>query len=590
MSGAQPATAALEQAALQQIRNGDLAAATELYQQAIRQGGASAAACSNLAALELKAGRVDEAIALLQQALQLAPHNAEAWLNLGTAQHALQQLEPAMESFRRAATLKPGLTKAHANLGHAYLAADQPQHALESYDLALQQQPLYPEVLSGRGVALRQLGRLNESIESLQQALMQRAQAPDLLNNLGLSLQAAGRRKEALGCFEQALALSPEQAELHSNLGLLWMEQGQIQQAAECFRRALQLNPLYPEAHRHLIYCVDGRVEHEPEQQALASLEALEDHPKRYHLHFTIAKYKLDRQDPEAAAWFCEANRIRCEQLAGRWMLPQANDLLNLNRSVLEQGNECSGSADYNADDASADPTLVFIVGLPRSGSTLVETILSQNSNLLDLGEVNHLHRALQHSHAIAAIRTHYLKSAYSHPSYTPAIQAISDKFLYNFAYCQILATAFPSCRILHVYRNPMDNIWSTFTNHFTSSNEWSYNLEQSVAFYHLYREVMAAHEQAMPGRLQHINYDRLTRAPEREVPALIAACGFPWHDAYLHPEQSQRVIHTASVVQARAPISSRSVGRWLHYRELLEPYAKQLEELGYSTAIEPVA
>ncbi len=591
MSSGQPSTAQLEQAALQRIRSGDLEAAAALYRQAIAQGDASAAACSNLAALDIKAGNLQGAVELLQQVLQRAPNNAEAWLNLGTAQHGLSQYTPAIASFRRAASLKPTLVKAHTNLGHAHLADNDPQQALLAYETALVHQPGQPDLLSGRGVALRWLGRLNDSIDSLTQALSLKGQSPDLLNNLGLSLQAAGRGNEAMACFEQALTLSPEQPEIHSNLGLAHLEQGRIPQAAACFQQALQLDPLYAEVHRHLAYCIDGRLDQLPEEQAMASLAKLTDHPKRYHLHFTIGKYKLDRLEPEAAEWFSEANRVRAEQLQGRWTLPELNALLNLNRSVIEQETATSTAQPaLQTEGSDTPPSLVFIVGLPRSGSTLVETILSQNQQLLDLGEVTHLPQALEQSLNIDSIRTHYLEAAYAHPHFTPEIRAISDKFLYNFAHCQILDAVFPGCRILHVHRNPMDNIWSTFTNHFTTSNEWTYSLEQSVAFYHLYRQVMEAHEQAMPGRIQHINYDHLTRSPATEIPRLIAACGWAWDDAYLHPERSGRQIHTASVVQARSPISSRSVGRWQHYRQLLQPYADQLERLGYSTAIEPVA
>lgn len=591
MSSAQPSTNELEQAALQQIRSGDFAAATRLYRQAIAQGDASAAACSNLAALHIKAGNLEGAVELLQQVLQRAPGNAEAWLNLGTAQHGLHHYGPAIASFRRATSLKPVLVKAHANLGHALLADNEPQQALQAYEAALALQPGQPELLSGRGMALRALERFNDSINSLQRALSLKGPSPELLNNLGLSLQAAGRCPEAMACFEQAITLSPNQPEIHSNLGLAHLEQGRIPEAAACFQQALQLDPLYPEAHRHLAYCIDGRLDPLPEQRAIASLASLQEHPKRYHLQFSIGKYKLDRLEPDAAAWFSEANRVRSEQLQGRWTLPELRTLLELNHSVVRQANRQTSAQPLPQNNAGGTtPALLFIVGLPRSGSTLVETILSQNQQLLDLGEVSHLPKALEQSLSIESIRRHYLEAATAHPQFTPEIQAISDKFLYNFAHCQILDVVFPGCRILHVHRNPMDNIWSTFTNHFTTSNEWTYNLEQSVAFYHLYRQVMAAHEQAMPGRIHHINYDQLTRSPQTEIPRLIAACGWAWDEAYLHPERSGRQIHTASVVQARSPISSRSVGRWQHYRELLQPYADQLESLGYSTAIEPVA
>jgi len=579
-------TPALEQLALQQIRAQNFEAAAQLYRQAVDQGDASAAAYSNLAALELQANRIQPAAALLEQALQLAPNNAEAWLNLGTAQHALGCSDQAAESFRRAAALKPDFTKAYANLGHALQACNDPKGAVDAYGQALVLQPLYPEVLSGQGVALRELGQIADSIAALQRALEQRAEYPEAMNNLGLSLQEAGQIERAVHWFERALAISPSQSEILSNLGIALMEQGHLDQAQARFREALRHNPLYPEAHRHLSYCVNGREDPAPRQAAQTCLNDLKDQSKAYHLYFCIGKYHLDGQDPEAADWFCKANQSRSAQLEGTWTLPNLSDLIRTNTTLLEQWE----AAPTPPQAQPSAPTLIFIVGLPRCGSTLVETILSQNKDLIDLGEVPYLKQAMAGGSTIEAIRSSYQAAVEARADYRSDAAALSDKFLYNFAYCPVLAAAFPDCRIVHVHRNPMDNLWSTFTNHFAQGNEWTYSLDHSVAAYHLYRQVMAAHEQRIPGRIYHLNYDHLTQQPEKVIPSLIEHCGFEWDEAYLHPERGRRQIHTASAVQARSPINSRSVGGWQHYQGLLQPYADQLEALGYNTAIEPIA
>jgi tetratricopeptide (TPR) repeat protein len=386
--------------------------------------------------------------------------------------------------------------------------------------------------------------------------------------------------------FERALAISPGHSEILSNLGIALMEQGHIDQAQARFREALRHNPLYPEAHRHLSYCVNGREDPAPRQAAQTCLNDLKDQSKAYHLYFCIGKYHLDGQDPEAADWFCKANQSRSAQLEGTWTLPNLSDLIRTNTTLLEQWE----AAPTPPQAQPSAPTLIFIVGLPRCGSTLVETILSQNRDLIDLGEVPYLNQAMACGSTIEAIRSSYQAAIEARADYRSDAAALSDKFLYNFAYCPVLAAAFPDCRIVHVHRNPMDNLWSTFTNHFAQGNEWTYSLDHSVAAYHLYRQVMAAHEQRIPGRIYHLNYDHLTQQPEKVIPSLIEHCGFEWDEAYLHPERGRRQIHTASAVQARSPINSRSVGGWQHYQGLLQPYADQLEALGYNTAIEPIA
>lgn len=590
-----PAPSALEQQALAHIRRGELPAAAELYQRAIIRGEASAAGLSNLAAIELSQGDPQSATEHLRLALQMAPGNAESWLNLGTAHFALGNCAAAADALRRATELKPGLAKAHANLGNTLQVIQRFPEALEAYQRALSLQPDYPEVLSNQGVALRETGDLHASLASLRRALELRPDYLDALNNLGLTLQAQGEVQEAIACYQRALALNNASPETLNNLGLALMEQGDLAGAIQRFEQALRIRPDYAEVHRHLTYCLNGRERPGAEQEVQRCLERMADHPDRYHLQFAIGKYKLDRGEADALNWFRAANRLRSQQLQGQWELPDLESVLQFNQAVLtaEQHPATPGEGDAETlchPATSQHPRLIFIVGLPRSGSTLVETILSQCTGLVDLGEVPYLNRALQQGASIPAIREHYLRQLRNHPRGDAESGIFTDKFLYNFALCPILAAAFPECRILHVYRNPMDNLLSTFTNHFATGNEWSYDLNASVTFYHFYRQVMADHERQMPGRIQHINYDTLTRSPQQEVRALIKYCNLTWSEAFLHPEWSKRQIHTASAVQARQPINNASVGRWQHYREQLQPVADQLERLGYSTTVPPVA
>lgn len=577
--GATPGGRSLEQQAFEQIRRGDLAAAAPLYRLAIQQGQASPAAFSNLAAIELSHGQPRAARDLLQQALRLSPGNPEAWLNLGSAHHALGDYNAAAEAFRQAATLRPDFAKAHANLGNTLQALNDYPAAIEAYRQALRIEPRYPEALSNLGIALRESGQPQASIAPLQQALALRPAYPEALNNLGLSFRELGRLDDAVRCYEQAITLAPQLPEIFSNLGVTRMEQGNLPQAVHCYEQALELNPHYPEAHRHLAYCLNGLDSGEALQRAEASLQVLADHPDRYHLQFAIGKYRLDRGDPDALSVLIDANRLRSEQLRGSWQLPRVEDLLERNASLIGQS--------APVDAATPLPNLIFIVGLPRSGSTLVETILSQCSALVDLGEVPYLQEAINSSCSITEVQQHYLRQLRHHPRAEDSTAIFTDKYLYNFSYCPILRAAFPTCRIIHVHRNPMDNLLSTFTNHFARGNEWTYDLEDSVRFYAVYRQVMAAHEQAHPGSIHPLNYDVLTHHPEQEVRRLIEHCALPWSDAFLHPEQSTRSIQTASAVQARRPIRPHSVGGWRRHAAVLQPYADQLERLGYSTAIE---
>ena len=580
------------QRALQAIRARQFESAAALYRALLASGMANAADCSNLAAILLSGGQTNDAIPLLRRGLQLDPNNPEAWLNLGTALHANGDCSGAAEAFRRAIALRPDFAKAHANLGNTLQALHELSGALEAYQRALDLQPDYPEVLSNRGYALIEMGQAQEALACLERALQLRPDSADAHNNQGLALRELGQLDAALKAHRRALDLKPGSADVLSNIGVAEMERGAIDAAIEAFEQALASEPHHPLAHRHLSLCVNARRQPEALERSRSSLAACSSHPERFHLHFAVGKYLLDVDDPEAIEQLMVANRLRRAQFAPDWRLP------DLAQALEQQQRRIAGWAAAGAverEPQQEQPTLLFIVGLPRCGSTLVETILSQTAGVVDLGEAPLLDQAIAAAEVDAA-ETDHLERLYRSlaagrrpESNGDNTVALTDKYLYNLVHCQLIAAALPGSRIIHVHRNPMDNLLSLFSNHFARGNEWTYNLDDAVTYYDLYRRLMRAHEQAMPGRIFHLSYDDLTRDPARVLPPLLAHCGLPWDNACLSPHTSTRTIQTASAVQARQPIHARSVGRWQHHAAALAPWAERLEQLGYSTAIAPL-
>lgn len=580
------------QLALQAIRAGQLDLAADFYRQLLAAGAATAADCSNLAAILLSRGQAHAAIPLLQRGLQLDASNPETWLNLGTALHGTRDLAGAAEAFRRAIALRPDFAKAHANLGNTLQGLQEFSAALEAYEQALTLQPDYPEVLSNRGYALIELGRASEALDALDRALQLRPNHADAHNNLGLALRVLGRLDAALEAHRHALKLQPGSADVLSNIGVAEMERGELAAAIEAFEQALAQEAHHPLAHRHLAMCVNARQQPQALQRSRTSLAAIGTHPDRFHLHFAVGKYLLDVDDPEAIEQLLMANRLRRDLLSADWRLPDLQQTLEQQQQRIARWRAPGGGTSGAGRNS---PTLLFIVGLPRCGSTLVETILSQTAGVVDLGEAPLLDQAIAAAGvgdaATVNLETLYRSLAAGHrpASNGDSTVALTDKYLYNVVHCQLIAAALPGSRIIHVHRNPMDNLLSLFSNHFARGNAWTYDLDEAVAYYDLYRRLMAAHEQAMPGRIFHLSYDDLARNPGRVLPPLLDHCGLPWDDACLSPHTSTRTIQTASAVQARQPIHAGSVGRWQRHAAALAPWVERLEQLGYSTAIPPL-
>lgn len=573
----------LEQQAQALIRAGQLEPAQRIYQQLQRQGQASARTLANLAAIAMAQGEPEQAEPLLAACLRLNPDNPEAWCNLGALRYQQDRHPEATEAFRQALRLRPQFPKAWFNLARTLQAqADHPQ-AVAAYEQVLALQPQHVEALSGQAMALLALDQPHKAQPLLLQARALKPADPTIHNNLGLVLKQLGNPAAAIEHYQQALRFSPNHPEILSNLGVAQMECGAINDAVETFASGLRQHPHAALLHRHRALCVNARDQPELLLAAQEALQHVDDAGERLQLHLTIGKYKLDLQASDALEWFAQAYAHRQRT----WQLPTLEQALAANQQVQGLAEPCQER-----------PRLIFIVGLPRSGSTLVETILSQNRTLLALGELPLLPQAIQENPQACGVQAAYwshLNEYLSSRSSDPEINAtrplatsdwVSDKYLYNFIYCDVIARSFPNSVILHVHRNPMDNILSAYTNHFPHGNEWSEDLQTCVHYYHFYRQVMAAHQQRHPGRIIDVNYDQLVREPHKAVPAMIAACQLDWDPSHLHPETSRRSIQTASAVQARAAIHPSSLGRWRQYQEALRPYAEQLEQLGYATGL----
>ena len=227
----------------------------------------------------------------------------------------------------------------------------------------------------------------------------------------------------------------------------------------------------------------------------------------------------------------------------------------------------------------------IFIVGMPRSGSTLLETVLSMNPETKDLGESRSLPKAIAKMRQQEARESDLqnLNDLYStiEPSNSDRYKYTTDKYLYNFIYVNWITTHMPAAKIIHCRRNPMDNILSMHRSNLSAGNNYTASLEDTA-------RVLIAQEQAMqiqknkhPDKIFTFDYDQFTNAPEYNLQKLLRWLDLEFDDNYLHPEKSTRSVNTASVMQARKPISNKSVGGWKNYKNLLKPALNIIQKSG---------
>lgn len=545
----------------------------------------SPAACRALA----QQGRLAEAEAALACLLAQSPRQPELLAMQGALRLAGGDAAAALPALEQAALLAPPAPPLLANLALAQLQLGDPAAAAARCRQALAVDPHCGPAWLNLGRALAGLGQFEQAEAALARGLAitpghvpQRQAA--LLERLA-ALRQLGRLAQAEALAEQALAAAGDdhqRADLLVALAELQLVNGQLEAAVSTLRQALLLEPHHANAHSTLAPLLEPAERPAALAAVEAALEATAQLRQRLPLAFAAARLAGALGRPDGFARLRAANNLRCS--VDR--LP-----LRLERGELAAARQrrLAWNAAYAAAGSSACPQpIVFVVGLPRCGSTLVESILARDPAVLDLGEVSWLDQALRATSSPAAAASHYLEQlAARHGAIGPG-RLLSDKDLFNHERCQAIAAVFPAARILHLRRNPLDQLLSIYQQNFSDSTlSWAYSLDALVEQYHHYRCTMAAFEALAELPLHTFVYEELVSDPASQLPRLVAACGLAWNDHFLQPERSRRAVYTASLSQVRRPIHSGAVGGWRRFEAELRPWAERLEALGYATGLE---
>jgi tetratricopeptide (TPR) repeat protein len=588
----------------------------------------------------------------------LAPALASAHSNLGLAWFDLGELERAEACHRTALQLQPALVPSLNNLASIAHARGQLQVAIDGYRQALLCRPDYPEALSNLGTVLMEAERLGEAVQALEQAVELAPNSADALCNLGLARLRQARPAQAQRLLEHALQLrpyhikacaglarcladqdlreqalqllqtglehAPDSAQAWCLLGSLAAEQGEAERAEQSFQRALGLQPGFAEARVGLasLALEQGRA-----PEAIALLEqALAEAPDSHGAHYHLAQARKARPgDPhlakmqallDASGQASPGRRIALHYGLGKGY----DELGDYARAFahFEQGAQLKRATfDYSseADEArigaiidhfdaprlralegQGDPSAlpIFVLGMPRSGTTLTEQVLASHPQVTGAGELHDLMQLLQRplpgaaerpypenlakaqAGDLAALGREYLARLRRHG---PASTRITDKLPANYMAAGLIPAMLPGARIIHVRRDPVDTCLSCFTRLFSEHQEATYNLVELGRHYRHYARLMEHWHQVLPtGHLLEVRYEDLVADLPGQTARLLAFCGLPWDDACLAFHRHERSIRTASVTQVREPLYSSSVQRWRHYEAHLGPL---LEALG---------
>jgi tetratricopeptide (TPR) repeat protein len=601
-------------------RTGRVAEAAERYDRALRQDRDCFEALVQLGRLRLGEGKTEEAVGFLRRAVKANPRVASAHRNLAVLLFQTGRFDEALASFEKVVALGPPDAEALTCRGDCQNQLGRLEEAVASYDAAIALKPGLPQAHTNRAYALQRLGRLEEALDGYDRARALQPNAPGDHYNCASVLHALGRLDEALAGYDAAIALHPGFAEAHFGRGAVLLAIEDCEGAVHSYIRAAQARPTHAETWAHLgqALAVLGR-SMEASEAAERALREDASSADAWYIRASLKPFRPGDPDlprMEAALRQAEARQARPEDrlnlsfaLGKAWM--EAGDagraLGHLNRANQQQRSLLDFDIDAHlaAMDAMAraldsgtirrldglghrSERPVFIVGMPRSGTSLVEQVLASHPEVHGAGELTligemagRLPRAGEGLvEALTPDRLAAMGAEYDGrvQAMAPGAARVTDKMPGNLLYAGLISLILPEARIIHCVRDPLDTCLSCYETRFRRGSLFSYDLRE-LGLSHRAQDQLAQHwRKVLPSdRFTQVSYEAMVEDLEGEARRLLAFCGLEWDDACLQFHQTQRTVWTASASQVRRPLYRSSVGRARACADHLGPLVEAL-------------
>ena len=617
--------------------------AADAYRRAVKLQPDHVDALVNLALSQKEIAQPDAAMKNVEAALAADPNHARALNLCGTlhaehAKHIKKDGDPqaaqaaaqtvAMAYFQRALTAAPDNIDARHNLANSQLQAGDPEAALETA------RPLFAPPVAKRhkllhGQILLDLKRYGDAftvvddltaqftddveVMLLQMALYELVKdhfavievARKLLdktppneynrariwNSLGGAYFQLDGIAAAAECYDKAVKLQPDHAEYQNNRGLAHAARGEKTAAEKYYRRALELNSRYAEAWRNLVAMKKFTALDDPDAAAILKLwqDDLDDFT-RTKLAFALGKVYDDLGDhPQAFEVYDIGNRLKFTE-----------SKLDFDRyfSHIDQVPKTFTALPKNESGEKIDHTPIFILGMPRSGTTLVEQIITRHPQVTGCGELPCIEKAIArlekraepmrtYPHDFLAIDGETLSGETRH--YLAWVQRLhklqtpffTDKMPFNFVHLWFIKALFPAAAVIHCHRHPLDVITSNYFQLYASDVSFVYDLKILAGYYVRYHRLMRHWRDLFAAHMHTVQYEILVSDKEAQIRKLIQAANLPWHDACLDPKKSAAAVRTASIWQVREGIYTTSKARWRNYQTQLAPAIEILQAEG---------
>ncbi len=574
-------------------RSGEPKRGIKLLREAVKAAPSNADFLVNLGNACKEAGRSDEAIRHFQAALKIRSDIPELHNGLGVLYLEKENLKAAEKEFRLALRLRQDFAQAHFNLGRVFLAQEQKGGAIAHFKEAVRNKTDYAEAYIALAGIYKHWGIAEKALPLYEEALKYQPDNVHLMSAYGAVLQDVGRTQEALDVSRRAYDLAPiDDITTTISLGERLLLAGKHQEAREYFLESLEQNPKVVGVYNSIAASrkfQEGDPEIADMEQALGQ-SGLNDEALA-SLHFALGKVYNDcKRYDDAFGHYLQGNELRRNNI--EYSHEQTESYFS---ELIDFFDERIFSKRPFSGEESDLP--IFILGMPRSGTTLTEQIVSSHPSVFGAGELGDIGRIVNHLNSLAGKNRTYPSSLLdldadvlqavtqrflmNIEAFDPDAQHITDKMPHNFIHIGLIAYLLPNARIIHCRRNPLDNCLSIFFQNFVGEHAYKWDLRELGRYYLLYERLMDHWKQVVPNPVYELQYEEMVADQEGVSRRLIEFCGLEWDDACLEFHKADRSVQTASQWQVRQPVYKSSTERWRRYEKHIGPLIEALRLVG---------
>lgn len=554
--------------------------AEDSYKKAIRFQPNYIDAHNNLSLVMMRQARFDDAAAEARASLAFDPENLEALMSLSVSLREMSQFKEAELAARRALDLKPDNAEARIDLAEILFLSDRYDEAEILYNEAYEMMPDSPQLLLKLSDVQERMNKFDDALKSIERAKELSPNMPELYYREGIIYLMHNKVDESLVAFDKALEINPKFVQVIASKSEALQTKGDMEGANKIARQGLEIDDTLPA----LYYTLTKLKKFTEDDKDFIKMQELSQDTKRFGhaqttaLHFAMFKAYEDVKNYDKAFEHLKMGNDRKRSIV-------AFDRKEPKKTCQTIIKTCVPALMNKFEEKGFKTDIpVFIVGMPRSGTTLTEQIISSHPDvygageLAYLGEVESKHGFVNLKNAESLGKTYIDMTKAIHPDAATA-KRITDKMPGNYMRIGQIFASLPDAKVIHCQRNAMDTCLSCYKQLFARGQYWSYNLEEMAEHYVLYERIMEHWRNVFPNRFIEINYEDTVTNFEEQARMLIDYVGLEWNDACLSPHKQERSILTASKAQVRKPVYKTSIEAWKRYEEQLMPLKDMIEE-----------